>query len=390
LNESGQLRSGNNTYNYLDTAMLYEANTIDLSGDRTTYFNGTISINETTLEFSNSNWNQRLFFADSQNNLYDIVASYSFYCESPDGSRTLLSNGYVSIREPNIPKPSDTCEKLLFDLTNSSDLTKPTNSSVLSFYVNEQDTVTPIDQINLLHGEQLYVQPVVNKIDSKLDLTSSYGLKISSVEIRLNDGDWQPLTMVQNENGHTSVPLQLVEGDFIADLRITSITSFAEAASYTLNDFFKFGTDSGDINDADNDGIPNVQDPDDDNDGYNDDVDAFPYNSKEWLDSDGDGLGDNADSDDDNDGYLDTEDAFPLDADEWLDNDGDGIGNNADSDDDNDGVEDSQDAYPLDASRSSAPTNNTADNTSASGGGSLPVFGLIGLFLVSLVRRIKR
>ncbi|MFC0118275.1 S8 family serine peptidase [Pseudoalteromonas xiamenensis] len=425
LNESGQLRSSNDTYNYLGTTMLYESNTIDLSGDRTTYFSGIISINETTLEFANSDWNRRLFFADSQNNLYDITASYSFYCESSDGSRTLLSNGYVSIREPNIPKPSDTCEKLLFNLTNSSDLTKPTNSSVLSFYVNEQDTVIPIDQINLLHGEQLYVHPVVNKIDSTIDLTSSFGLKISSVEIRLNGGDWQPLTMVQNENGGTSVPVELVEGDFIADLRITSITSFAEAASYTLNNFFKFGTDSGEVNDADNDGIPNVQDPDDDNDGYNDDVDAFPFNSKEWIDTDGDGLGDNADTDDDNDGYLDTEDAFPLDPTEWLDTDGDGIGNNtdtdddgdghldeedvfpldsnewvdtdgdgtgnnADSDDDNDGVNDVQDAYPLDASRSSAPTNNTADNTSASGGGSLPVFGLIGLFLVSLVRRIKR
>ena len=59
--------------------------------------------------------------------------------------------------------------------------------------------------------------------------------------------------------------------------------------------------------------------------------------------------------------------------------------------DDGDGVADAQDAYPLDASRSSAPTNNNADNSSSSGGGgSLPMLGLFGLFLVSLVRRIKR
>ena len=34
---------------------------------------------------------------------------------------------------------------------------------------------------------------------------------------------------------------------------------------------------------------------DSDGDGYNDNVDAFPFNSSEWIDSDGDGVGDNAD-----------------------------------------------------------------------------------------------
>ncbi len=55
-----------------------------------------------------------------------------------------------------------------------------------------------------------------------------------------------------------------------------------------------------------------------DNDGYADDVDAFPNDATEWLDSDGDGVGDNAD-------------AFPNDATEWLDSDGDGVGDNADA-----------------------------------------------------------
>ncbi len=34
---------------------------------------------------------------------------------------------------------------------------------------------------------------------------------------------------------------------------------------------------------------------DSDNDGYNDDIDAFPLDENEWLDSDGDGIGNNAD-----------------------------------------------------------------------------------------------
>ncbi|MBT8097390.1 MAG: S-layer homology domain-containing protein [Gammaproteobacteria bacterium] len=62
---------------------------------------------------------------------------------------------------------------------------------------------------------------------------------------------------------------------------------------------------------------------------------------------DGDTRGDICDADDDNDGYMDTEDAFPFNADEWLDTDGDGIGNNADNDDDADGIPDNEDDYPL-------------------------------------------
>jgi len=145
--------------------------------------------------------------------------------------------------------------------------------------------------------------------------------------------------------------------------------------------------------DTDADGICDVMDPDDDNDGYNDTSDAFPLDSNEWLDTDNDGIGNNADDDDDgdgwtdaeeyqcssdpllynsqpddydadlicdpmdddddNDGYLDSEDAFPLDPDEWLDTDGDLIGDNEDIDDDGDGfsdaIENTCGSDPLDA-----------------------------------------
>lgn len=152
--------------------------------------------------------------------------------------------------------------------------------------------------------------------------------------------------------------------------------------------------------DFDGDGIPNDSDPDDDNDGVDDEDDAFPLDSSESADADGDGVGDNADSDDDNDGYSDTteadcgsdpndagstpvdsdgddlcddldsdddgdgiddeDDEFPNDGTESVDSDGDGIGDNADTDDDNDGFSDSEeldcatdpmdeDSYPMDS-----------------------------------------
>jgi hypothetical protein len=104
--------------------------------------------------------------------------------------------------------------------------------------------------------------------------------------------------------------------------------------------------------DTDRDGIGNRSDPDDDNDGIPDSVDAFPLNPKESKDTDHDGIGDNADPDDDNDGVPDIQDAFPTDASETKDSDGDGVGDDKDAfplnpketlDSDQDGLGDNDD-----------------------------------------------
>ena len=147
---------------------------------------------------------------------------------------------------------------------------------------------------------------------------------------------------------------------------------------------------SGDQNlDSDNDGIIDLLDPDDDNDGYDDELeielntdsknpasfppdqdqdklpdaierelgtdpnnpdtdgdgvidgeDDFPLDAESSEDTDGDGIPDNIDTDDDNDGVNDLDDAFPKDPSETTDTDGDGVGNNVDFDDDNDGYSD--------------------------------------------------
>lgn len=75
-----------------------------------------------------------------------------------------------------------------------------------------------------------------------------------------------------------------------------------------------------------------VSDPDTDNDGYSDSVDAFPSDPLEWLDTDGDGVGNNEDTDDDNDGMPDSwENQYGLDpldgSDANGDLDGDGTTN---------------------------------------------------------------
>ena len=105
-----------------------------------------------------------------------------------------------------------------------------------------------------------------------------------------------------------------------------------------------YGTVAGD---HDVDGLVDSVDPDDDNDGAPDIVDALPLEPGEWLDTDGDGIGDFLDGDADGDGVANADDPLPLDPSEWADNDADGIGDNIDADDDNDGIPDAQDAQPL-------------------------------------------
>ena len=83
---------------------------------------------------------------------------------------------------------------------------------------------------------------------------------------------------------------------------------------------------------------------DSDEDGVEDDEDAFPNDPSETHDDDGDGVGNNTDAfpkdpdeqyDDDGDGVGNNTDAFPKDPDEQYDDDGDGVGNNADDFPDN-------------------------------------------------------
>jgi hypothetical protein len=77
------------------------------------------------------------------------------------------------------------------------------------------------------------------------------------------------------------------------------------------------------VDDSDGDGIPNIQDPDDDNGGTSDEDDPAPFDpvieptpAPDILspidDSDGDGMPNIQDPDDDNDAISDDEDAAPF------------------------------------------------------------------------------
>jgi hypothetical protein len=200
------------------------------------------------------------------------------------------------------------------------------------------------------------------------------------------DGDWVGTVTGFDIAGDYSVS---VVAENVAGL--SSLANEDEDTSFVINQ--KVGREPFIEGDNDSDGVGDLLDVDDDNDGFLDSEDAFPLDSEEWYDTDSDGLGDNQDADDDGDGLSDEEelllgtdplrtdsdgdleedfyDAFPTDPSETTDTDLDGIGDNADADDDadglsddeerllgtnqfladtdGDGVEDAIDAFPLDS-----------------------------------------
>lgn len=132
-----------------------------------------------------------------------------------------------------------------------------------------------------------------------------------------------------NEAPH---PLDLVRKDFDKlqqTVRWTVVLNDDDDdAIINIQDNCKTVANTDQLN-TDNDDQGDACDSDDDNDGYQDNMDAFPLDASEHVDSDGDGVGDNSD-------------AFPQDGSETVDTDNDGVGNNTDTDDDNDGYSDEQ------------------------------------------------
>jgi hypothetical protein len=152
--------------------------------------------------------------------------------------------------------------------------------------------------------------------------------------------------------GSDSLVANSTPDDYDGD-QICDITDTDDDNDGFSDDVDAFPMDSSEALDTDGDGIGNNADTDDDDDTVTDGLDAFPLDASESNDNDGDGTGDNADTDDDNDGCLDVDDAFPMSAAECVDTDGDQLGDNVDPDDDGDGVADVSDPFPLDASESS-------------------------------------
>lgn len=219
---------------------------------------------------------------------------------------------------------------------------------------------------NIRFSRSDFLEGAITRIYANIVNTSGHDLRgvvrffDGSAQIR---GD-QPVSALAGKDDAVFVDWFPVAGEHL--IKVTLIAYDAKDDNPTNNTVEK---NIRVLADTDRDGMPNSEDIDDDNDGAQDNDDAFPLNKAEQKDSDGDTIGNNQDDDDDNDGVKDADDTFPLDANESKDADKDGVGDYQDlypadptqtRDYDKDGISDERDPdADNDGKPKSADTNDT-------------------------------
>jgi len=181
-----------------------------------------------------------------------------------------------------------------------------------------------------------------------IDNGSSDNCTLNNFSILSLDGgtiyiDQQNLVLKQKNKGRNQTKKSSCDliGTTKAVFHITDSSGNTASTTFNL-------TITDDLNSCNLVNPPNAENNaplDTDQDGVIDLEDAFPLDPAEWADNDLDGIGNNADPDDDNDGFFDDIERLagtdPLDfLSKPLDTDQDGIINLLDLDDDNDGFED--------------------------------------------------
>lgn len=216
-----------------------------------------------------------------------------------------------------------------------------------------------------------------------LSKTLEQAAKVLGKELRKGDSDLRYKTLMLDSRGKPVVVSDSDE-DGVADTLDLFPNDKLESADADLdgigdhadqdddNDGFndeverQVGTDPYDAisqpADLDGDKIPDSLDADIDGDGWSNEdeirLDSNPYDSvSQPADYDGDKVADVEDSDIDGDGVANSADAFPKNRFESLDTNGDGLSDFASSDDDGDGIPDSVDPNPK------SPDNSTTEPT---------------------------
>ena len=214
----------------------------------------------------------------------------------------------------------------------SINITRPGDYRFSLDATNKDVPVLTVTEIVPFGDEALYLRGDMNGWDASTQLVyegNGYyvveqALLAGTYGFKMADANWAS-TNIGAASGDGSVSVggfvAVVAGDNPGNLSLTlgaDTTVDFILDAYDLDRMRLYVLTTGDYDD---DGIPNASDTDNDNDGVEDALDAFPFDPAESADTDGDGVGDNAD-------------AFPDDPTEWADTDGDGIGDNSDPVDD--------------------------------------------------------
>jgi pullulanase len=304
---------------YPDTPVLTVSTAVPW-GDTTLYLRGDMN-----------GWGTDNGFAYDGSGVYSITTgldagTYSFKVAS--GDWTVPNLGATSAADAAVELGVG--ETLVQDSQDnlSIEITRPGDYHFSLDATNKDAPVLTVTEIVPFGDEALFLRGDMNGWDASTQLVYegngyyvvTQNLTAGTYGFKVADADWASTNIgAAGADGSVTVGgfVAVAAGDNPGNL---SLTMDADASvdfildAYNLDRMRLYVLTTGDY---DNDGTPNASDTDNDNDGVEDVLDAFPYDPAESADSDGDGVGDNAD-------------LFPNDPTEWSDADGDGIGDNSD------------------------------------------------------------
>ncbi|MDH3532771.1 MAG: DUF3372 domain-containing protein, partial [Gammaproteobacteria bacterium] len=214
----------------------------------------------------------------------------------------------------------------------SIDIARPGDYRFSLDATNKDVPVLTVTELVPFGDEALYLRGDMNGWDASTQLpyqgngyyVAGQSLTAGTYGFKVADANWATINIgAASGDGSVSVGgfVAVVDADNPGNLSLTLGADASVDFILDANDLDRLRLYVLTSGDYDDDGTPNASDTDNDNDGVDDALDAFPYDPAEWADTDGDGVGDNAD-------------AFPNDPTEWADTDGDGIGDNSDPFDD--------------------------------------------------------
>jgi len=412
------INSGNIEGNYIAVATLYDSSGLVLNSDYDSIY-------------------QEILIADSTSSTTGEIFASNLSVNSPYTLRWITLN-FVTLEADLIANPSMTIE----DAINASKIDEGydnfTSKATTETWQVSWNNPTTMDEhlfFAMVYAQGAVIDP--NSFDGIIGghsasfipqlpsaIITSYSNSINSTT---NDFSSEGLDLVTGDTYQQQFRVEDPSGADIEYSVMNTVTATAQNMSFgtfyyntpTISGVYCLFTDLYDANyvqivgdyeciqyifDDDGDGVANEQDlcantpqgsvvdldgcatsqKDTDNDGYNDDVDDFPYDDTQWLDSDSDGFGDNSMgnspdafpydntqwSDADGDGYGDNilgnnSDAFPFDPTQWADSDGDGYGDNANGN--------NPDMWPADGSQwTDTDGDGYGDNSTGTNGDAFP------------------
>jgi hypothetical protein len=221
------------------------------------------------------------------------------------------------------------------------------------YYLGEEnpelEMVLSPDGNELLFSNGMVFNFASEVLEQRFDLSFTQALWLSNEFVYYITGSPHTPTLVKYHLANGKTEQTILRGEVHRLINVNSKIAVIlkhNDKSILLTDF--------DYSDSDHDGITNSEDafptdpsasldtdldtyPDSWNEGYSQldsisglSLDLFPLDPTEYADHDLDGIGDVSDLDDDNDGTPDLDDIYPFDSEESKDTDQDGVGDNTD------------------------------------------------------------